>query len=172
MCIRDSVLTYDKLLTSEQRTKIRERFNDVHEGSENAHKLLILEAGMQYGQVQINPDDMQLIESRRFQIEEISRFFGVPLAMLNEMTTATVWGSGVESQMMHFYKTSLKPYLTRFETAIQCQLLNPREARKYRNIMDFEDLLRADSKTRAEVCLLYTSPSPRDRTRSRMPSSA
>ena len=27
-------------------------------------------------------------------------------------------------------------------------------------------------KKRSEVCLLYTSPSPRDRTRSRMPSSA
>ena len=27
-------------------------------------------------------------------------------------------------------------------------------------------------KTRVSVCLLYTSPSPRDRTRSRMPSSA
>ena len=28
------------------------------------------------------------------------------------------------------------------------------------------------AKERAEICLLYTSPSPRDRTRSRMPSSA
>ena len=31
---------------------------------------------------------------------------------------------------------------------------------------------RAPGQAHAEVCLLYTSPSPRDRTRSRMPSSA
>ena len=35
-----------------------------------------------------------------------------------------------------------------------------------------EGLIEALSAAQAEICLLYTSPSPRDRTRSRMPSSA
>ena len=47
---------------------------------------------------------------------------------------------------------------------------------KLMGILDEEDLLFAVSKDQSSfsnnVCLLYTSPSPRDRTRSRMPSSA
>ena len=35
-----------------------------------------------------------------------------------------------------------------------------------------EDFIQSGSKLVFNVCLLYTSPSPRDRTRSRMPSSA
>ena len=34
------------------------------------------------------------------------------------------------------------------------------------------DILNNDKSIRDKICLLYTSPSPRDRTRSRMPSSA
>ena len=37
---------------------------------------------------------------------------------------------------------------------------------------DFSSYLTAEADTLSTVCLLYTSPSPRDRTRSRMPSSA
>ena len=45
----------------------------------------------------------------------------------------------------------------------------------YRHFMDFPDVLYSRTKRRQSFthpCLLYTSPSPRDRTRSRMPSSA
>ena len=37
---------------------------------------------------------------------------------------------------------------------------------------EIKEILEDDDITLKEVCLLYTSPSPRDRTRSRMPSSA
>ena len=43
------------------------------------------------------------------------------------------------------------------------------------NTFDFEGLIPSyeyGPNTSSRVCLLYTSPSPRDRTRSRMPSSA
>ena len=36
----------------------------------------------------------------------------------------------------------------------------------------FKDVVRPNADTLYSICLLYTSPSPRDRTRSRMPSSA
>ena len=40
------------------------------------------------------------------------------------------------------------------------------------NILLKNELNMAHSLSESEACLLYTSPSPRDRTRSRMPSSA
>ena len=40
------------------------------------------------------------------------------------------------------------------------------------NVSDIAFITADNGSTKVEICLLYTSPSPRDRTRSRMPSSA
>ena len=39
-------------------------------------------------------------------------------------------------------------------------------------IKEYEKIFKSHAINQYEICLLYTSPSPRDRTRSRMPSSA
>ena len=43
---------------------------------------------------------------------------------------------------------------------------------KFSTDFDYDGMLMAGLKAGVDTCLLYTSPSPRDRTRSRMPSSA
>lgn len=145
------VLTIDKILSKEQRKQIRDSFSGLTEGSENAHKMYILEAGMQYQSIQAKPDELQMIETRRFQIEDISRFFGVPLFLLNSTEKSTTWGSGLEQIMTGFYLLTLRPYLTRFEQSFKKQIMTPQQRRKYTVNFDFEDLLRADSTSRANL---------------------
>ena len=53
----------------------------------------------------------------------------------------------------------------------QVEQLQAQLNRRANRSSDDENSLRASERVR-NVCLLYTSPSPRDRTRSRMPSSA
>lgn len=144
------VLTLDKLLTPEQRTILRGTFKDMVEGPENDHRMMLLEAGMQYQQIQMKPEDMQMLETRRFQVEDIARFFGVPSILLNDTSATTNWGSGIEQIMLGFYTLNLKPYLTRWEQAMTSALLTPAERRKYEIEFNFDGLLRADSKTRSE----------------------
>lgn len=144
------VLTLDKILNPEQRTQIREHFKDLNEGNSNAHRLMILEGGMKYDQVQINPADMQMLETRRFQTEEIARFFGVPGFLINDTTKTTTWGSGIDQMMTGFYKLNLRPYLTRWEQELKHALLSVAEQQKYSIEFNFEGLLRADSAGRAE----------------------
>ena len=64
---------------------------------------------------------------------------------------------------------------------LNAKRLNADEVRKAANDWDFSEegrirqakrMAEAALKLKADGCLLYTSPSPRDRTRSRMPSSA
>ena len=144
------VLTIDKVLNEEQRKTIRKHFGSLNSGSENAHRLMILEAGMKYEQVQINPQDMQMLETRRFQTEEIARFFGVPGFLINDTSKTTSWGSGIEQMMLGFYQLNLRPYLTRWEQELQQTLLSVTEQRKYKIEFNFEGLLRGDTAGRSE----------------------
>jgi HK97 family phage portal protein len=140
------ILTIDKLLKPEQRTAIRQQFADLAEGGDDP--LRVLEAGMQYQQISMNPKDVQLLETRRFQIEDIARFFGVPSVLINDTSASTVWGSGVEQIVQGFYKLGLRPYLERYEASIKNNLLIPNDRSRFDFEFDFAALLRGDEKTR------------------------
>ena len=144
------VLTLDKLLTTDQRKTLRESFSSLVEGPENDHKLMLLEAGMAYQAIQIKPEDMQMIESRKFQVEDIARFFGVPSILINDTGATTTWGAGIEQLMLGFYQLNLKPYLSRWEQAMTDSLLTPAQQRSMQIEFNFDGLLRTDSKGRSE----------------------
>ena len=140
------VLTIDKLLKPEQREQIRNQFADLASGS--GDPLRVLEAGMAYQQISMNPKDVQLLETRRFQIEDIARFFGVPSVLINDTSASTTWGSGIEQIVQGFYKLGLRPYLERYEASIHNSLLSPADRRNYEFEFDFGALLRGDELTR------------------------
>lgn len=143
------ILMIDKILKPEQRKQIKEAFTDLTEGGEDA--LRVLEAGMTYTPISMNPKDVQLLESRRFQTEDIARFFNVPSVLINDTSASTVWGSGIEQIVTGFYKLGLRPYLERIEASITIRLLDISERRKIIPSFDFDMLLRGDEKTRFET---------------------
>jgi HK97 family phage portal protein len=143
------VLSYDKMLTKEQRAQLKEKFSDLQEGSQET--LMVLEAGMKYDKVSMSPQEVQLLDSRRFQIEDIARFFTVPSVMINDTSGSTVWGSGIEQIITGWYKLGFRPELERLETSIVCHLLNLNERSKISVEFDFEELLRTDFKTRVDT---------------------
>lgn len=116
----NGILTIDKALTEAQREAVRARFAGLQEG--NQAELFVLEAGFNYQQTSLSPTDMQLLESRRFSIEDIARFYGVPSVLINDTASGTTWGSGIEQINMGFYKLNLKPYLERIESSIKRHL--------------------------------------------------
>ncbi|MGP9834218.1 phage portal protein [Marinobacter sp. NSM] len=139
------VLSIDKTLTPEQRAAIRKNFSQMSEGNDD--RLFVLEAGMQYHQVSMTPQDIQLLDSRRFQIEDIGRFLGVPSILLNQTFGQSSLGSNVFEIMQGFYKLNLRPYLEKFEAAILRWLI---DEDGYEARFDFDALLRADLKSRME----------------------
>lgn len=144
------ILTIDKTLSPEQRTQIRTSFAGLEEG--NDERLFVLEAGMDYTAVSMTPQDIQLLDSRRFQIEDIGRFFGVPSILLNQTFGQSSLGSNVYEILSAFYKLNLRPYLEKFEASVPRWLMAPGDADKYECEFDFDAaLLRADLKTRMEA---------------------
>jgi HK97 family phage portal protein len=145
---RSGVLSLDRQLTPAQRDQIRENFSTLSTGSDD--RLLVLEYGMKFDAIAMSPQDIELLASRRFQLEEICRWFGVPSVMVNDTSGSTTWGSGIEQIVSGFYKLNLRPYLERFESSIQANLFTEAESQEYEVEFDFEGLLRSDLKSRLE----------------------
>ena len=142
------VLTIDKVLKPEQRAQIKKQFNGLDYGNDD--RLYVLEAGMQYSQVSMSPKDIELLDSRRFQIEDIGRFFGVPSILLNQTFGQSSLGSNVSQILEAFYKLNLRPYLEKFESSVVCWLLNA-SPDEFECEFDFNALIRGDEKTRIET---------------------
>lgn len=139
------VLTLDKFLTPEQRAQIRANFNTLTTGTDE--RLLVLEGGMKFDAVSMTPEDIELLESRKYQVQDICRWFGVPSVLVND-TSTTTWGSGIEQIVMGFYKLTLRPILEKIEASMRAHLLLPAERTRLEFEFDFEGLLRADQKSR------------------------
>ncbi|MEH6478356.1 MAG: phage portal protein, partial [Sneathiella sp.] len=142
------VLMLDKILKDEQREQIRGQFNDLAEGA--GDPLKVLEAGMKYQQISMNPRDVQLLETRRFSLEDLARIFGVPSVLINDTSGSTVWGSGISEIKEGFYTLGLQPTLERMEAGMKKWLLKPEERAKYDIEFDFSTFLRGNEKQRAE----------------------
>lgn len=140
------VLMYDKVLKPEQREQIRQQFSDLQEGQ--GDPLKVLEAGMTYQQISLSPKDVQLLESRRYSVEDIARFWGVPSVMINDTEAGTVWGAGITQIVEGFYKLTIRPYLQRREASIKKYLMTKEQRAEYDVEYDFSSLLRGDDTTR------------------------
>lgn len=144
------VLRIDRVLTPQQRREVRENFKEIHEGSDSAHKLFVLEAGMQYQQVQLNPEQLQMIASRKYGVKDMARFFGVPAFLLNESEGSTSWGTGLEQQMLGFYSLTISPYCRRIAATCHAKLVPVEQQRKRKIAFDYDELMGTDMRTRAE----------------------
>jgi len=144
------VLTIDKTLSEAQRAQVRTSFSGLEAGNDD--RLFVLEAGMQYQQVSMTPKDVQLLDSRRFQIEDIGRFFGVPSILLNQTFGQSSLGSNVSEILSAFYKLNMRPYLEKFEASVPRWLMSSEDAAIYECEFDFDvALLRADLLTRMQA---------------------
>lgn len=140
------LLMFDKFLTKEQRTTAKQNFAEITSGNED--RLFVLEGGMDWKGVSLSPSDIELLSSRKFQIEEICRVFGVPSVLVNDTTATTSWGSGIEQIIQGFYKFTLRPYLERYESSMRANLLNNYERDTMEIEFDFQSLLQQDKSAR------------------------
>lgn len=142
------ILMIDKVLTKEQRDAVRKNFFEMAEGSTS--RLQVLEANMKYQQISMTPEDQELLETRKFTVEEICRWFDVPpvLAHHNNVTT---WGSGIEQIMDGFYKLAIRPMLVNIEQAVRKRVMTPKQRSTQTAEFSLDALLRGSLKDRVEI---------------------
>ena len=127
-------------------SKVRESWNQVYQGTNNSHKVAVLEEGMSYKTIGIPPNEAQFLETRKFQINEIARLYRIPPHMVGDLEKSSF--SNIEQQSLEFVKYTLDPWVVRFEQAFKKALLLPDEKKTYFIKFNVDSLLRGDYQSR------------------------
>lgn len=115
-------------------------------GLSNSHKILILEEGMKFTTTSIPPNAAQFLETRKFSINDIARWFGVPPHMIADLERATF--SNIEQQNLNFSQFSILPYVILIEQELNRKLLREDEKDTMYFKLNMDGLLRGDMQSR------------------------
>ena len=141
------VLQHPGLIKNPER--LRDSWNTAYGGAGNAGKVAILEEGMTFTPVSISPQDAQLLETRKFTVEEICRIFRVPPHLVQNLDRATF--NNIEQMSIDFVMYSLMPWLVRWEQSMAKVLLSHDDKRRFEIRFNVDGLLRGSHKERYEA---------------------
>lgn len=147
--VLSGMITLPPNVTRADKDRIEAYYRARATGRSNRGGLLFVDKDTTFTPMQMTPEDLNLIASRRFQIEDIARFFGVPPHMIGESAAATSWGSGIETLTLGFMRFTLDPELGRIEAEMTAKVCS--EGSGMFVAFDRDHMLQADSKTSAEV---------------------
>lgn len=147
------ILKSDQVLNEGQRDELGTLL-EKYASSKRAGKIMTLEAGLSYEQLQMNPEDAQLLETRRFAVEDVCRWFGVPPIVIGHSAEGqTMWGSGVEAILLSWLVMGINPMLTRIEKRIRKDLMAPADRKSGYVEFNREAMIQMDSKSKADMLM-------------------
>ncbi len=114
------ILKVNDKLEKPARDKIKEEWRSIHEGADNAFKIAVLDLGLEYQQISMSNKDSQFVESKAVSIEDIARFFGVPLYKINSGKQSY---SSNEQNGIEYVVNTLHPIVTQYEEEDTYKLL-------------------------------------------------
>lgn len=109
-------IEFKEELGEEAYLRLKESLAEQHSGADNAGDWMLLEDGGTAKPFSGSAKDAQLVELRKQEAEEGSRFTGVPRPLL--MFDETAWGSGIEQLGLYFVVYCLLPWFVIWEEAV------------------------------------------------------
>lgn len=129
--------------------RLKKSIERRHQGLERAHRIMILEEGMTAKQVSIAPDNAQFLETRKFQVRDVARWYRMPPHKIGDLEQATF--SNIEHQGIEFVTDTISPWAVRFEQGIYRDLLTESERMIYFAEHLVDALLRGDMQGRYQA---------------------
>lgn len=142
------VLKTPHVLDKGSAERIGQSWREQFGGVANSGKVAVLENGLEFQPLSMSNEDAQWLQARQFSVEEVARLFNVPPVLLGDLRHAN-FSNSVE-MMRHFVTVTLRPWLTRWEQAIERSLMGPIARGRYFVEFSAEGLLRGDAKNRAD----------------------
>lgn len=142
------VLQTPGMLSADQHQRLAASWRTQYTGADNAGKTAVLESGLEFKPLSMSNEDAQWLQARQFSVEEVARLFNVPPVLLGDLRHAN-FSNSVE-MMRHFVTVTLRPWLSRWEQALERALLGPVARGRYYIEHSAEGLLRGDAVNRAD----------------------
>jgi HK97 family phage portal protein len=141
------VLEHPGKLGAVAAERIQKDFDERRAGPANAHRTLVLEEGMKWTAISIEPEKSQLLETRQFSVEEICRWFGVPPHKVQHLLRATF--SNIEHLSIEFVRDALTPWCRRLEQEGDFKLFQQKRGPWRKTLIDTMPLTYGDAAGRA-----------------------
>lgn len=106
--------------TVTHRQVVREEWEKVHAGPSNAHRVAVLDYGLKYQPITVSNADAQFVESKAVTVEDIARFYGVPLSKLYAGKQAY---NSNEQNAIDYVVSTLHPIVTQYDEEHSYKLL-------------------------------------------------
>lgn len=126
---------------------IRAEWEKRHSGPSNAQRVAILDYGLEYKPISISNKDAQFVEQAELSVQDIARFFGVPLYKLQAGKQSY---SSNEQNAIEYVVSTLHPIVTQYEEELTYKLLPPSEASRLRIRVNMMAELKGDFASRAQ----------------------
>ena len=140
------VLQVDTSLSKEAKQVLRDSWESANKG----HAVAIADNGIEYKQLGMSQEDMQWLESQKYNAQRIASIFKVPLHKINDLENATY--TNIEHQSLDYVKNTLQPWVTQMEFEFAYKLYTSSEAMDgYYVKFNMDSELRGDSEARAKV---------------------
>jgi len=143
-----TVLSHPRNMSKDARANLREEWQQLYGGTNNAGKTAVLWEGMTLTALSVNNADAQFLETRKFNATEVARWYGVPPHMIGDLERATF--SNIEHQGRSFVQTTLRPLINPWQDELDRKLLTEDERRQgYYVYFDYDEWQRGDMQSRA-----------------------
>lgn len=140
----------DGALGSDQYKALRAWLEKEYGGMENTGRPMILDRNAKFTPYAFKGVDMQHLETRKHQIEEVCRYFRVMPIMIGYSDKAATYASAEQMFLAHLVHT-LMPWYGRFEQSITANLLTTKDRKEgYYPKFTERGLLRGAMKDEAE----------------------
>lgn len=121
------VLEHPSLLNDGAVKRLSAQWTDIHGGVDNWSKAAVLEEGMKATVMPLNNDELQYIEARKLNREEVVAAFDVPPPAVHILDHATY--SNITEQMRSLYRDTMGSVLGSLESTVEFELRDGRFGR-------------------------------------------
>ena len=127
-------------LTQVQRDSIRKAWAESQMGS--GVGMPVLEGGMSYTPISSNSRDSQLLETRLFNVQEVSRWFNISPILLGDLSKTSY--NSIEQAQLALVLQCLQPYVDMAEQELNRKILTFDDKKVYYLDIVEEDIIRGD----------------------------
>jgi HK97 family phage portal protein len=124
--IPSGVLTSDQKLGQDAADHFKARWSAAHKGK---REIAVLGQGAKFQPITISPDEAQFIQTQKFNVSTICRFYGVPPEMMGGETAGHEAYTSPEMRGADFLTFTLRPWLLRIERGVSGLLPSTQRAK-------------------------------------------